>query len=52
MRMNKFLWERRRRPTLRDVTGTLVIFVVLDYDVGNAMVSGILPLVQNYGSPW
>lgn len=48
----RFLWERRRPWGVREVGGLLGLLILLDYDLGSAMASGILPLVQNYGTPW
>jgi hypothetical protein len=50
----KFLWERRGPSRLRIAGGLLALFILLDYDydLGSAMTSGVIPLVQNYGMPW
>jgi len=50
--MNQFLWERRRHFGVYELTALLALLVTLDYDIGNAMTSGLLPLIQNYGKPW
>jgi hypothetical protein len=50
--MKKFLWERRRRSRVSVLAGVLGLLVLLDYDIGSAMTSGIIPLVQNFGKPW
>jgi hypothetical protein len=48
----KFLWERRGPSRLRIAGGLLALFILIDYDLGSAMISGVIPLVQNYGMPW
>jgi len=46
----KFLWERPRL-TVGRVAAVLGMLVLLDYDIGAAMVSGMLPLVRIFGGP-
>jgi len=50
--MNQFLWERRWRFGVYELAALLALLVMLDYEIGNAMTSGLLPLVQSYGKPW
>lgn len=48
-----FLWEKRGWDwNVREWGLLLAVLVMLDYEVGSAMASGIIPLVRNFGGPW